>query len=84
MEIPENLNRVWHQAAIDAQRAAAERVRPSVLFRPVLSRDGNQWCALLGENLQEGVAGFGKTPDEAMRSFDRAWTTSHAWAERSG
>lgn len=22
-------------------------------------KDGNMWCALLGSNLQEGIAGFG-------------------------
>ena len=31
--------------------------------------DGNKWCALLGENLQEGLAGFGDTPSEALRSL---------------
>ncbi|MNR40885.1 hypothetical protein D3C85_1592150 [compost metagenome] len=49
-------------------------VRPSVLYRPALSIDGNQWCALYGDNLQVGVAGFGYTPEEAMAEFDRNWT----------
>ena len=31
-----------------------------------VGHDGDQWCALYGENLQEGVAGFGRTPAEAM------------------
>ncbi len=44
--------------------------RPSVLYRPTLSLDGNQWCALYGRNLQEGIAGFGDTPADAMRHFD--------------
>lgn len=39
-----------------------EQQRPSVLFRPKLSRDGSQWCALYGDNLQDGVAGFGDSP----------------------
>lgn len=33
-------------------------------------RDGNQWCVLLGENLQEGIAGFGTTPYKAVLSFN--------------
>jgi hypothetical protein len=41
------------------------------VLRPKLFPDGNQWCALYGENLQEGVAGFGDTPAEAMLDFDR-------------
>lgn len=48
--------------------------RPSVLFRPHLSIDGNQWCALYGDNLQDGVAGFGDSPEAAMRDFDQAWS----------
>jgi len=48
--------------------------RPSVLFRPRLFQDGDQWCALYGEDLQEGCAGFGATPEEAMKSFDEAWS----------
>lgn len=52
---------------------AMEMARPSVLFKPTLGADGDMWCALLGENLQEGVAGFGKTPAEAMLAFDTAF-----------
>lgn len=50
-----------------------EMTRPSMLWRPALKRDGDQWCALYGENLQEGVSGFGPTPDMAMSAFDKAW-----------
>jgi hypothetical protein len=38
--------------------------------------DGDQWCALYGENLQDGVAGFGDTPEKAMYAFDAAWKTA--------
>jgi len=55
------------------QAAAWEQMRPCVVFKPTLTRDGNMWCALLGENLQVGVAGFGETPAEAMYDFDAAW-----------
>jgi hypothetical protein len=47
--------------------------RPSVLYRPTLTIDGNQWCALYGLNLQDGVAGFGDSPAHACRNFDAAW-----------
>lgn len=56
--------------------AASEMARPSVLFKPTLSADGDMWCALLGEDLQIGVAGFGKTPAEAMIEFDQAFNKS--------
>lgn len=51
----------------------AEHTRPSVLYRPALSADGDQWCALLGDNIQMGVAGFGNTPADAMADFDMAF-----------
>jgi len=47
--------------------------RPAVTFRPALSIDGNQYCALFGADLQSGVAGFGDTPEKAMQDFDRNW-----------
>ena len=50
--------------------------RPSMIFKPQLSIDGNQWCALLGESLQDGVAGFGDTPEDAYRDFDKNWHDS--------
>lgn len=42
-----------------------------VKMRPRLYIDGNQWCALYGENLMEGVAGFGDSPAAACYAFDR-------------
>ncbi len=47
-----------------------EMLRPSVLYRPTLTRDGDMYCALYGEDLQEGCAGFGKSPQAAMHDFD--------------
>ncbi len=58
--------------------ASAEHARPCAVFRPRLSVDGNQWCALYGENLQDGVAGFGNSPADAMWDFDRNWLATLA------
>ncbi len=66
---------ISHYTAIIYQEfslVAAEQQRPSVLLRPTIFKDGNQWCALYGDNLQKGVAGFGDTPDAAMRNFVKA------------
>jgi hypothetical protein len=54
--------------------AGNEMVRPSAIYRPRLLLDGTKWCALYGDNLMDGVAGFGDTPAEAMAAFDLAWT----------
>lgn len=53
-----------------------EAVRPSIMYRPELTLDGDSYCALYGPNLQEGVAGFGASPDLAMRAFDAEWYKS--------
>lgn len=62
----DQIKMAWQEAAWGFQR-------PCILFKPTLSKDGNMWCALFGENLQEGVTGFGPTPQAAMYAFDAAW-----------
>ena len=52
---------------------AYEMQRPSVLYRPSLCIDGDQWCVLYGKDLQSGVAGFGESPAKAMEDFDKVW-----------
>ena len=42
-------------------------------LKPNFSKDGDQYCYLYGENLQEGIAGFGNTTAEAMSDFYRAF-----------
>lgn len=59
--------------AQDFYASAAAMRAPSAVYRPSVRMDGNQWCALYGENLQDGVAGFGNTPAAAMEDFDRNW-----------
>jgi hypothetical protein len=43
------------------------------LLKPKIFRDGNKWCVLYGEDIQSGVAGFGKTPFEATRDWNKQW-----------
>jgi hypothetical protein len=57
----------------DFSIATSEMQRPSVLYRPAISLDGNKWCALYGANLQDGVVGFGDSPALAMEDFDKNW-----------
>jgi hypothetical protein len=44
-----------------------------VRMKPRVFPDGTAWCCLYGDNLQEGVAGFGDTPAQACSAFDLAW-----------
>lgn len=50
--------------------------RPSVIYKPELSVDGNMYCVSLGQDLQNGIAGFGETPAKAYEDFDKNFTTS--------
>ena len=56
------------------QLAASDLTRPSILLRPKLFIDGGQWCALYGDNIQDGLAGYGDSPAGAMHDFDCNWT----------
>jgi len=74
------IQRAEQNAHCCMQDVAFEYVRPSVVRRPRVFPDGDQWCALLGEDLQSGVAGFGDTPEAACRAFDKKWTEGRAAA----
>lgn len=66
-----------HAKAIAQEQIASvgyEMMRPSVLYRPTVSLDGNCYCVLYGEDLMSGCAGFGHTMAEAMADFDKNWT----------
>lgn len=52
---------------------AYEMKRPFMLLHPRIYSDGNMWCVLFGENIQEGVCAFGDTPAKAATAFDIAW-----------
>lgn len=67
-----------------ANRALMQLARPSAIRKPRVFLDGNKWCALDGENLQEGVCGFGDTPDAACRQFDIQWLNERPNAEITG
>ena len=61
--------------------AAFERMgAPHVLMRPRLTIEGSLYRAHYGENLAEGVIGFGATPAEAMAEFDHNWYRQRAQA----
>jgi hypothetical protein len=78
---------ISHQRATMHQEiytVSLEYQRPSAVFRPAISIDGNMWCALYGDNLHDGVAGFGDTPDKAMREFDKAWHEKLSVPPRAG
>lgn len=44
-----------------------------VMLKPALYKDGNQWCCLYGENIQEGIVGFGDTPYKSILDWTKSW-----------
>lgn len=65
-----------HSIASEFETVAHEMQRPFVLLKPTISIDGDMWCVLYGDDLQSGVAGFGKTPERASYDFDKNWKNS--------
>lgn len=73
------LNMQWNNEAL-RQRVLEEELAHwqrmnfrHVIYKPRVFKDGDKWCALLGLNIQEGVCGFGNTPEEACLAFDKEW-----------
>ena len=65
------------QTAYNLMRASVEYQEFNLvaLLKPRIFIDGSMWCVLYGENLQDGVAGFGETPELAVFEFNKAWRT---------
>lgn len=72
--IPETDHGHLGQAAIEVYQHACRLNTPFMLLKPKIMIDGNKWCALYGDNLQDGVAGFGDSPQEAEEDFNLNWS----------
>jgi hypothetical protein len=82
------LNEYWSAQAVEEYRQMlneqkmqnysfnCERIAPHVIHNAKVYQDGDEFCCLLGENIQEGICGFGRTPREACNEFDRIWEQS--------
>jgi hypothetical protein len=57
----------WYIKGTEAEvdRESAD-VRFVMAFNPKYYMDGDQWCVLIGPNIQEGIAGFGKALSHAF------------------
>jgi hypothetical protein len=73
-------NRIDHYMGIQHQETinriiAEEQMSFVKTFNLIPFKDGNMWCVLLGENLQEGISGFGETPLMAVLDFNKNFRT---------
>lgn len=70
------MNAISHAALMvqhSIQQAIIGYGEPSAIYKPKVFPDGDKWCALYGDNLQEGVCGFGDTPAAAIIDFNNCW-----------
>jgi hypothetical protein len=63
---------VAHAAKVCAQEIAGFHASWHAVLKPRLTKDGDMWCALYGENLQVGISGFGHNPAAALYAFEAA------------
>lgn len=73
LQTDEHTRAVLHEAACHTDNYAISRNTPFVIYGARVFRDGNMWCALLGDNIQEGVCAFAATPDKAVQEFNKVW-----------
>lgn len=72
------LSQLSHEAGLRHQEALNRIVNEAEFslfaqLKPSVFQDGNQWCVLYGQNLQDGIVGFGDTPYRAMLDWNAAW-----------
>ena len=70
------MNAISHAALMcqhSIQQVVCDYALPSAIYRPKVFKDGDSWCAMYGENLQDSVSGFGDTPAEAIADFNNCW-----------
>lgn len=67
-----NYGDLQHEAAMNAL-VTEQEYKLVQMLRPKITKDGNQWCVLYGENLQDGVCGFGDTPYLAILDFNKSF-----------
>lgn len=72
MNIPEHLHELVRQNInIECDTLVKQNLWSTILQLPI-KKDGDQYYVLFGENIQDGIVGFGDTPAKAMFAFDKA------------
>jgi hypothetical protein len=64
---------LYTQGVLEGAAVQTAELNLIALLKPKLSVDGDAYCWLLGENIQDGVAGFGPSPYLAALDFNRAF-----------
>ena len=54
----------------------AQEMNLTSILSPKIYIDGNQWCVLYGDNIQDGICGFGETPKLAIYDLNKSFNTT--------
>ena len=65
------------EAAKLCEKAEKRRASWAVIYGLIPFKDENQWCVMLGDNIMEGIVGFGDTPEDAIEAFNIAMETKN-------
>jgi len=63
---------IQHQSIMNVL-VEKEEMNLFATLNPKISKDGDRWCVLLGEDVITGVCGFGDTPYKAILDFNRSF-----------
>ena len=62
-----------HELQLQTENHRAALPLLAVSFGCKIYPDGDKWCCLYGDTIQEGVAGFGDNPNAAAYDFESNW-----------
>lgn len=75
----ESSQRQWHEVLLHQERIGlaveASEYNKFTMLKPKVFIDGNQYCVLLGSNIQDGIAGFGDTVHKAIINWNASFFT---------
>jgi hypothetical protein len=70
MNVPDFLHpHVAQLLSIETDGADKRRLW-AIIYNLIPYQDGNQWCVLLGNDIQSGIVGFGDSPYDAIMDFE--------------
>ena len=65
-------NEIQHQMKVELLETEQQYKRFSMI-KPRVFKDGDMWCVLYGENLIDGIVGFGETIHKAIMDWENAF-----------
>lgn len=84
MNIPDYMHGQVQDILQSQQREAERKQLWAVVLGLKPFKDGDHFCVLLGEDLQSGIAAFGKTLEDAMWKFEAEFCKPATLSTKTG